>query len=299
VRVAALRLTGRRRWVGVVAAVLVLVAACQRSGEPANQVVQSVPITSTTGQVRSPDLSTQGPTTTAVPVPTTTVRAAPPRVLLVGDSTLLAVSSYGTEVALSGFDAVVEVASCRTLGIPSCGREPVPPNTVETIKASSGSFDGVVIMAGYDEWWTSFSTSLGSVMDAARARGAKWILWLNYPQDVSYLLPDGRPASESFVRNNATLEDYTARPGFDELVVADWDTYSGRNVTWIASDGIHLEPAGAYGVADYISRWVAHLVGAACPQPLTAGGEIDSPCPNPDTLTTTADVQSLYLSATG
>ena len=235
----------------------------------------------------------------ATTIPATGLPTGPPRVLLVGDSTLLAVPSYGTEAALSGFDAVVEVASCRTLGIPSCGDEPVPPNTVETINTSSGTFDGVVIMAGYDEWWTSFPTSLEAVANAARERGAKWILWLNYPQDVDYRLPDGRPANESFTRNNVTLQEYRNRPGFDDLVVADWDSYSSPADTWFASDGIHLEPIGAYGVADYISRWVAHLVGAACPQPLTAGGELTSPCPNPDRLSTTADVVSLYLGDTG
>jgi len=144
---------GARRWRaaplgGVVVVVSALAAACEE-GEPPARVVPSVPIPSTIGRPRSPDLWNQAPDTTAAPAPNTTVGVVRPRVLLVGDSTLLAVSSYGTEGALLGFDAVSR-----------CGVVP-----------------------------------------------------------------------------------------------------------WIASDGSHLEPAGAYGAADYISRWVAHLAGAACPSP--------------------------------
>ena len=111
---------------------------------------------------------TGSPVVATLPVPPLDNGAS--RVLLVGDSTLLAVGSYGLLHAFQGFDDVYEAASCRTLGVPSCGRNPVP-NSVATINAADGRFDVVVIMAGYDEWWTTFPDSFEAVNAAARAKG--------------------------------------------------------------------------------------------------------------------------------
>lgn len=58
------------------------------------------------------------------------------------------------------------------------GDKPRPTNSVEAISASAGTFDTVVIMAGYDEWWTSFPSSFDAVVAASRAKGATRILWL-------------------------------------------------------------------------------------------------------------------------
>jgi hypothetical protein len=170
----------------------------------------------------------------------------------------------------------------------------VPPNAVETIDAATGPFDGVVIMAGYDEWWDTFPTSVEAVVASSRAKGAEWILWLDYPEGVPYLLPDGRSANEAFVQNNAALQRYAADPAYSDLIVTDWGAYSRGADGWISSDGIHLDPEGAYGVADYISRWVAHQTDAPCPQPLTAGGPVEEPCGDPDLSATYPDLESLY-----
>ena len=234
-------------------------------------------------------------TTTTEPTTTTTSRPEPPRVLLVGDSTLLAVETYQAELGLQGFDAVLEVASCRTLGVPSCGSTPVPPNSVEVIMSAEGPFDGVVIMAGYDEWWTSFASSFEAVMQVSRDQGAEWVLWLAYPENVPYLMPDGKTANESFVAINEFLRGFDADPAYDDLVVAEWPTYNSSSERWIAGDGIHLSPHGAYGVADYLSRWIAHIAGLPCPQPLLLGATIDGVCGNPDELPLVADIESLYI----
>ncbi len=206
------------------------------------------------------------------------------RVLLVGDSTLLAVGSYGTLRALQGFDAVYEAASCRTLGVPSCGQHPVP-NTVATINAVSGRVDAVVIMAGYDEWWTTFPDSFEAVNAAAHAKGARRIFWLTYREGVGYKMPGGISANEAFVKNNQTLRDKVASGANPDVVLADWFGYTSATPTWLSPDGIHLTLTGAYGVADYISRTIANIEGRPCPQPWVEGGPIDVPAP---TLTNTA-----------
>lgn len=236
-------------------------------------------------------------TTSATTTEATTTTTLPPepRVLLVGDSTLLAVETYQAELGLQGFDAVLEVKSCRTLGVPSCGSPPVPPNSVETIRGAEGPFDGVVIMAGYDEWWTSFASSFETVMEVSRDQGAKWVLWLAYPEDVPYLVPDGRTANESFVAINELLTEFDEDPAYDDLIVAQWPTYNAPADEWITGDGIHLSPHGAYGVADYLSRYIAHITGLPCPQPLALERALENLCVNPDELEEVADIESLYL----
>ena len=228
---------------------------------------------------------------------TTTVQEQrKPRVLLIGDSTLLAVERYNGYRALRGFDYVLDAESCRTLGIPSCGKRPLPPNAVEAIGKAHGTFDDVVIMAGYDEWWTSFPQSFDEVVTAARAKGARKIIWLTYREGVDYKLLTGEPADESFVKNNETLRAKVASGEFPDVLLAQWYPHAPDDIGWLSKDGIHLTRAGALGVADYISRWVAHAEGLPCPMPTMPGGTIEAVCSNPDPQPPIADVIALYKS---
>jgi hypothetical protein len=231
----------------------------------------------------------------AAPITTTTPpKPRVPRVLLIGDSTLLAVDRFNAQRALRGFDYSMDAESCRTLGIPSCGKRPVPPNAVAAIRSADGTFDDVVIMAGYDEWWTSFPNSFDKVVAAARAKGARHIIWLTYREGVGYKLLTGVPADESFVKNNQTLRDKVASGAYPDVLLAKWYPHASSDSGWITDDGIHLTVDGALGVADYISRWVAHTEGLACPMPTIPGGSIEAICSNPDTQPQIADVRSLY-----
>jgi hypothetical protein len=177
--------------------------------------------------------------------------------------------------------------------VPSCGDPPIPPNTVETIRSASGPFDIVVVMAGYDEWWTSFPRSVRAVAEEARAKGATTLLFLTFREGVGYLAPDGRTASEAFERNNATLREFAASGEIPELVVADWYRYtSDVESSWLATDGIHLTKLGAWGVTDYISRWVAHLSGLSCPASGSGGDDV---CANPDEVGPPDDASDYVL----
>lgn len=217
-----------------------------------------------------------------------------PRALLVGDSTLLAVERYRVESTFRGFDYVYSAESCRTLGIPSCGDPPIPPNALDTILDADGMFDFVVIMAGYDEWWTSFPASFDLVVQAARSKGAQHIVWLTYREGVGYIAPDGASANEAFVRNNQTLRAKLASGDYPDLVLADWYSYSAPTAGWLSDDGIHLTKSGGRGVADYISRWIAFLAGLPCPMPWAPGEPIDAVCPNPDLHGPVTDIAALY-----
>ncbi|MCU1397845.1 MAG: hypothetical protein JWN62_954, partial [Acidimicrobiales bacterium] len=149
-------------------------------------------------------------------------------------------------------------------------------------------------MAGYDEWWTSFPSSFDKVVDAARAKGATSIIWLTYREGVGYTAPSGATANEAFVKNNQTLRDKIASGAYPDVVLADWTAYTESTQLWFARDGIHLTRLGALGVADYLSREVAHLDGRPCVLPWATGGPIDDPCPDPDTHPPVADIRSLY-----
>jgi hypothetical protein len=263
---------------------LLAVAACS-SNKPASAPVSGVPSVSSAPDASAPLAVTE-----------TTAQRAVPRVLLIGDSTLLAVAHYNGYRALRGFDYAYDAESCRTLGIPSCGKRPVPPNAVEAIGSADGTFDDVVVMAGYDEWWTSFPDSFDEVIAAARAKGAHNVIWLTYREGVEYKLLTGERANEAFVKNNQTLRDKIASGAFPDVLLAQWYPHTPAGSDWISRDGIHLTRDGALGVADYISRWVAHAEGLPCPMPLVPGGETEAICSNPDTQPPVADVRALYAS---
>jgi hypothetical protein len=190
-------------------------------------------------------------------------------------------------------DPVYEARSCRALAQPSCGDDPAP-NSVAVIDGAEGAFDMVVIMAGYDEWFTTFADSFDQVVASSRAKGAKRIIWLTYPEGVDYLLPDGTPGNESLVNINQIMRDKLASGAFPDVVIADWFTYTLATEGWYAGDDIHLTPTGAYGVADYISRKVAFTAALPCPTPREPGAAVEAPCPDPDASGPVADVEVLY-----
>jgi hypothetical protein len=233
--------------------------------------------------------------TTADAPPTTPALPVPPRALVVGDSTLLAVEAYERLDVFRGFDLVYDAKSCRTIGVPSCAvPPPAPPNVVETIDETDGPFDVVVVMAGYDEWWTSFPGSFDDAIEAARAKGASRILWLTYVESPVYRGLSESPLTEALTENNETLRAKVASGDYADVTLADWDAYVVGQPDWLEPDGIHLTFAGAVGVADYISRLIAFHSGLPCPAPTAVGGPVADPCPDPATMPPIDDVVALY-----
>jgi len=234
---------------------------------------------------------TGSPSTATLPPPPNV--QPPSRTLLVGDSTLAAVRWYRTTGALLGFPYEYTAESCRRLATPSCdGREGyIPSHAVTAIRKASGTFGTVVIMTGYDDWWTVFPTSFDKVVAAARDKGARTIVWLTYRESVRY---HGASTNDLYARNNQTLRDKLASGLFPDVVLADWDAYTATTSGWLAGDGVHLTRAGSYAVADYVSRKLAHLENRACPMPWVAGEAVDVSCPDPDAHGPVADIMSLY-----
>ena len=269
-----------------IAAALILtcvVAACgsdsDDDAEPSADSVQATAASSDgtdapTSTVATPvaaAATTVAATTPPTPAPATTLFPPVPRVLLVGDSTLLAVESYEVLHVIRGMDPVYEARSCRALAQPSCGENPAP-NSVAVIDSAEGAFDMVVIMAGYDEWYTTFADSFDQVVASSRAKGAKRIVWLSYPEGVDYELP-GRHTRQRVVGQH---QPDHARQGRQRCLprrrhrrLVPLQRRSPRAGT--RSDDIHLTPTGAHGVADYISRKVAFIAIAALSDAPRAG----------------------------
>jgi hypothetical protein len=295
------------RFLATVVALTCAVAACGSDSGP-NADGSSAPaaaVSTTSDAIVAPTSSVATPTTpapTAAPAAVATTIAPPPptvgfpptpRVLLVGDSTLQAVERYERLHVLLGMDPVYEARSCRLLAVPSCGRNPAP-NAVEVIDTAEGNFDVVVIMAGYDQWYDTFADSFDQVVASSRAKGAKRVIWLSYPEGVDYLLPNGTPGNESLVNINQIMRDKVAGGAFPDVVIADWFNYASASADWFNKDDIHLSPTGATGVADYISRKVAFLGSLPCPMPREPGGPAEVPCPDPDASGPVPDVVALY-----
>ncbi|MEK7422637.1 MAG: SGNH/GDSL hydrolase family protein [Actinomycetota bacterium] len=238
------------------------------------------------------------PTTTATDPPNTPAPDTARRVLLVGDSTLAGVRWYGNaRHALVGSDFVLDVESCRRLVGTSCGgREGRrPPNAVQAIAAAEGTIDVVVIMTGYNDWYTTFSGAVDQVMGVSRAKGARRVVWLTYREGSAYRNPTGGTAQdEGFRIQNQILREKAASGAFPEMVVADYDAYTRATDGWFTSDGVHFTIVGAYGTADYISRVIAATHSEACPAPWTAGGAVETPCANPDRHAPLVDPLGLY-----
>ena len=213
--------------------------------------------------------------------------------LIIGDSTLAAVENNDAMHAFTGMDPVYDAKSCRGLGQQSCGDNPAA-NTVTTIDRAEGLYDVVVVMGGYDEWYETFAASFEQVVASSRAKGARWVVWLTYTEDVDYVLPDGTPANESLVNMNQIMRDLVAGGSFPDVLIADWNVYAANTSGWYNDDDVHLSRTGAYGVADFISRKVAFAIGAPCPMPREPGGPIEAPCPDPDVSGPVADVVALY-----
>lgn len=225
------------------------------------------------------------------------VRLTPPaqrRVLMVGDSTLAAVrNATASQELFVGFDPVLDAQGCRRLVWPSCWSDSdlrVPNTVEEAILSTPGVLDVVVVMSGHNDWHDPFGSFVDTIMDAARSKGADQVVWLTLSTGTQP--GSSATAIEVYAENTQLL--WESAPRHPDLIVADWRTYNQRSLGWMGDDGVHLEARGAFGLADYIARWMAHLDGRACPAPLFPGGALQDPCANPNTMIRVPNIRRLY-----
>ena len=255
------------------------------SPQPSVSVVAPVTTTTSTTTVRSP-----------VPVPKKQIRD----VFIVGDSAIAGLRWIpSSQVALQGFDVTLDLESCRRLVNHNCksreGRHVA--NALKTIQErTNGEADTLIVSVGYNDKSTTFFSDFDLVVDAARSRGFSRIIWLTYRETSLYILP-GVDYTSDYASMNQILRDKIASGAFSDVVIADLWTYTKSAPQWFVRDGVHYKLDGAFGVADFLSRTIAALNGAPCPQPWTSGGSVESPCPRPEAVVAArgqADLKGLY-----
>jgi hypothetical protein len=110
--------------------------------------------------------------------------------------------------------------------------------------------EAMVVMAGYDD--ASITNAVDQVMAEAEAQGVKRVLWLTYRTNTAYVLPGGLAARTLYSSHNNELVSAATR--HSSLKILDWDGFTKDQPTWFASDGIHLDLAGANGLATFIKN---------------------------------------------
>ena len=214
---------------------------------------------------------------------------APPagttEVLFVSDSSFAGIRWNGTLPLLQGavFDSRLE--SCRRLIGSSCrGREGYAPMTAENELATAvpGRYGVAIIAAGYNDSASTFGLALDAVIAAARLRGIDRVMWMTYRENVGYTSPAGVSNSASFASMNQSLRSAQASGRYPELLIADWQSYSFAQGSWLTADGVHFTVAGARAASEYVSRKLAAIERRPCPAAVGGASSPGGWCADPD-----------------
>jgi hypothetical protein len=161
------------------------------------------------------------------------------------------------EILGDGLDLRLELSPCRRLATLSCPYQGArPPSVLDLVQSSSPADLGdiVVVDVGYNEPAASYDTSMSAVLAALAARGVEHVVWVTL-----------REQTDNYRQIDATIRA-EARDA-PQVQVVDWDAASaGRD--WFNSDGIHLNSAGAVGLALLLRPYIFAACGSAC-QPAT------------------------------
>ena len=223
-------------------------------------------------------------------------------VTIIGDSTSAALrwtdeannNSARYDIMGTTYDLKWAVESCRRLVNTSCaGRTGsylaghiVPVSVLPLMKTSmSGQLgDAVVIMAGYDDY--SIASTIDPIMAEATAQGVSKVFWLNYRLTSTY----NAAYQGYYTQHNAALE--AAKVRWPNLVVLDWNGYTKAQTystqqAWFYTDGIHMRPAGATALAEYLKVNLDASGLAACTPGQAQAGTPDPTTGDPETPPTT------------
>jgi hypothetical protein len=152
-----------------------------------------------------------------------------------------------------GIDLRLELAPCRKLVPVGCaymgGR---PPSVLDIVKSSTLAQLGniVVVAVGYNDPANNYETDMAQVVNALVDRGVGHVIWVTL-----------RAQTDEYRQIDSIIE--TQAPRWPELRVADWEAAS-RGKDWFNPDGLHLNAAGAIGLATLLRPYVLTACGSAC-----------------------------------
>jgi len=145
----------------------------------------------------------------------------------------------------------LDAAVCRRLVQPSCVFQGAAPSTaLQAVRSYGHSLGEVLIVkVGYNEGAPGYAEGIDRVMRAARAQGAKAVVWSTL-----------RETSSIYVETNRVIKRAAKR--WPQLRIADWNAYS-RGKPWFGPDGLHLTATGANALATLLRQNVARALAGA------------------------------------
>jgi hypothetical protein len=176
-----------------------------------------------------------------------TDRTSRPVLTIVGDSVAAALQYPNASRYLRrAFRVQLDAKVCRRLVGAGCAyRGQRPTSALQAIAAAHDSLGAaVVIDVGYNDPAASYRRDLDRVMRALVYADVTTVVWttLRYWGSVRRH------------RINESIREAADR--WPQLRVADWNTWSRQHRSWFIYDGLHLNSAGAMGLARLISRKV-------------------------------------------
>ncbi|WP_411277393.1 putative Ig domain-containing protein [Gaiella sp.] len=168
----------------------------------------------------------------------TTPRA---RVTVIGDSiaTAMALESDARLVLERGIDLDLQVAPCRRLVGESCPYEGKRPPTLIELLPSLRLGPTVVVATGYNDYESTFASTIETTLTALRDAGVTSVLWLTL-----------RAERQSYLNMNDLIREASTR--HSDLTVVDWNLYSRSHPDWFQADGLHLRRDGAIAMATLV-----------------------------------------------
>jgi hypothetical protein len=185
-------------------------------------------------------------------------RTAPTRVTIFGDSAA-EVLDYVPDAKSylgSGLDVNWQLKVCRRLVQLSCPYQGVRPPTVNDVvqaTANGGLGPTVVVDVGYNDYVDQYQNDMETVIKAMLAKGVQHIIWTT--------LHEVRTDYKSM---NATIRAEAAK--WPQITIADWNAAS-QGQPWFNDDGIHLNSAGAWGLARLLRPAILAACGNPCQPP--------------------------------
>ncbi len=170
----------------------------------------------------------------------------PVHATFVGDSVAASISytPRARSVLAHGLAVRLDLRVCRrlvTVGCPFQGA--TPSNALEAVTSLHRRLGKVLIVyVGYNESASGYRKGIDRIMRAALAQGAKGVVWVTL-----------RETRDIYRETNAAIR--AAAKHWPELYLADWNAFSAGK-PWFSSDGLHMGPAGAEGLARFLRPFV-------------------------------------------
>ena len=175
------------------------------------------------------------------------------RALFVGDSVAASLDYQpAVERTLArGFDMRFDLKVCRRLVTRGCPFDGgTPSSAFDAVRADgSGACEVLIVDVGYNDDPDTYGPQMARVINAAKALGVKQIVWVTL-----------RETDDDYSRINTVIRIEAGR--FPIVQVADWNAFSAGKA-WFRPDGLHLNDAGAIGLAALLRPYVVHAAAAA------------------------------------